>query len=146
MKNTNTALLPIFYIEKVENMYVEYTNPISPPPASPGAAPNSQGLTNSQLVLACYYVLVSWGIHPRSNIDIAPVARFMHLVTGKPYKRVHTSEFYRKLQRVPNFKTDRGLIKDLEVVKRLFLQLELKDASLLVDRELALARQEMSIS
>ncbi|MHB9147660.1 MAG: hypothetical protein ACYC2U_04470 [Candidatus Amoebophilus sp.] len=68
------------------------------------------------MVLACYYVLISWDIQPRVNLDIEHVARFMHLVTRKPYTRIHNSEFYKRLQRPPLLKSDKELIKDLEAV------------------------------
>jgi hypothetical protein len=54
--------------------------------------------------------------------------------------------FYKKLKSVPNFKTDRALIKDLEVLKRSFLAVELKAASLIVEKELQVARQEIKYS
>jgi hypothetical protein len=132
------------YVENLHIEKLEICNTIaSCPSPSPSVATAGLSLSNSQLVLAFHYVLLSWGVQPRITIDIAPIARFMHLVSGKPYKRIHTSEFYKKLQRVPNFKNDKELIKDLTVVKRLLLEVELKEASLLVDREINLASQEI---
>jgi hypothetical protein len=170
MKNTKTTEPSRIHIEKVENLYIDkielatathiYIEKVenlhvgkvelattdtshNGQPAIPNEPSTRSTLTISQLVLAFYYGLKSCGIHPRINVDIAFIARLMHLATAKPYTDVHNSEFYKKLKRVPNFKTDRGLIKDLEIIKSRLLALELKEASLLVDDEITLARQEI---
>ena len=131
----------------VENLHIEkleiFNTTASRPSPISRVATAGLSLSNSQLVLAFYYVLLSWGVQPRITIDIAPIARFMHLVSGKPYKRIHNSDFYKKLQCVPNFKSDKGLIKDLTVVKSLLLEVELKEACLLIDREINLASREI---
>jgi hypothetical protein len=92
-------------------------------------------------VLVCYYVLLSWDLRPRIHANLSDVARFIHALAGIPYKNLDNSDIYRKLQQVPHLKSDRGLLKDLEVVQDLFLQLELKEAYLLVEKEMARARQ-----
>jgi hypothetical protein len=142
MKNANT-LPHMVYMENVHIKTLEIVNTPTTHQSKTSSlgSPPKQELTNSQLVLACYYVLLSWGIHPRGNIDMAPIARFMHLITGRPYKHVHSSEFYKKLKRTPNLKTGKGLIKDLEMLKDLFLRLELKEAALLVEHEINPVRQ-----
>ena len=138
------------YIEKVENLHMDKIGPTTnvtnyyEQPTDHLEPSTSPPLTNSQLVLACYYVLISWGIQPRINLDISHVARFMHLVTRKPYTRIYNSEFYKRLQQAPQLKSDKELIKDLELIKSLFVQLELKDASLLIGKELTLARQKVN--
>jgi hypothetical protein len=101
-------------------------------------------LTNSQFVLAFYYALQSGGFHARVNVDMAFIARLMHLATARPYTDVHNSEFYKKLRRAPNFKPDRALIKDLEVIKSRLLEVGLKEAASLVDKEIILAHQEIN--
>jgi hypothetical protein len=137
------------YIEKVEDFHIGKTEPVTTgkheqpsDPCKPLSGIND--LTNSQLVLFFYYLLGSWGIWPRGNADMASIARAIHLITGKSYKQVNNSEFYKKLKQAPNFKTDKWLIKDLEVVKGVFLQVELKAAALLVDNELKTAHQEIN--
>lgn len=140
------------YIEKVENLHIGKTELASTDtsyykqPPEHHQSPTSPTLTNSQLALAFHYVLKSLGLYARVNIDIASIARFIHAVTGKTYTRIHNSEFYKKLQRVPNSKTDRELIKDLAVVRSVLSQVELKEAALMVDNEIILARQEINLS
>lgn len=151
MDKIELATATHIYIEKVENLHMDKVEPAATTATNYYEQPTdhlepstSSPLTNSQLVLACYYVLISWGIQPRINLDISHVARFMHLVTRKPYTRIYNSEFYKRLQQAPQLKSDKELIKDLELIKSLFVQLELKDASLLIGKELTLARQKVN--
>ncbi len=135
------------YIEKVDNLHMgksDLTNSATSyhqPPNSHHEPSTRPSLTTSQLVLVFYYGLVNLGILPRNHIDIAPIARFMHVITDKSYKNIDNSEYYKKLKRVPNFKTAPFLIKDLEVIKPHLLQVELKEVALLLDldEELKLA-------
>ncbi|MHB9147434.1 MAG: hypothetical protein ACYC2U_03280 [Candidatus Amoebophilus sp.] len=169
MKNTTTIKPSVIYIEKVENLYMDETEQATITnvyiekvenlhmgkvrPTIPSYSKKvtdyhepsyTSPLTNSQLVLACYYVLISWGIQPRVNLDIAQVARFIHLVTSKPYTQIKNSEFYKKLQKAPELKSTKELVKDLQLIKILLGELELAEASLLVDKELTLARQKIN--
>lgn len=173
MKNNTTNIPSTIYVEKVENLYIDeieltpgthlyiekvenlYASRVEP--AITGASydrhqtshhepPTSLTLTNSQQVLTVYYVLDCWGVRPRINADIADIARFMHLLTGRAYTCVDNSVFYKKLKRAPNFKKDQGLIKDLEVINKSLLALDLKEVSLKVDNELRVARQEAKYS
>lgn len=140
------------HIEKVENLYVNRVEPAitgasyDKHPTNPHEPPTSLTLTNSQQVLAVYYVLDSWGVRPRINANISDIARFMHLITGRAYTCVDNSVFYKKLKRAPNFKKDQGLIKDLEVIKKSLLAVELKEVSLKVGTELRVAHQEIKHS
>ena len=62
-----------------------------------------EGYTNSQLVLIFYYFFKQYGLEPRRNIDISPMAKFIHLITGKEFKAITSSDFYKKLNKVQNF-------------------------------------------
>jgi hypothetical protein len=99
--------------------------------------------SNSQLVLIFYYFFKHNGLEPRVNIDIAPIAKFLHLVTGKEFTAVTNSDFYKKLQSVPNFKTDKTLIEDLQAIKPLFQKVQLNEIVKMIDNEIDLARNEM---
>ena len=101
-----------------------------------------QGYTNSQLTLIFYYFFKGNGMEVRKDINIAPVAKFMHLITGKEFTATTNSEFYKKLQKAPNFKSDKELIKDLEVIKPLFEGVQLNDIVKLIDDEIAIAKRE----
>jgi hypothetical protein len=109
----------------------------------PKAKPQLGGYTNSQLVLIFYYFFKQNGIEPRVNIDISPIAKFIHLITGKELKAVTSSDFYKKLLTVPNFKTDKELINDLEVIKPLFKMVQLNEVVKMIENEIDLARIEM---
>lgn len=168
MENTTTNASSLIYIERVENLYIEdkfglatdtqiyiekvehlhmgkrkpATTVTNQPPTDHHGLPTRPTLSNSQLVLVCYYVLLSWDLRPRIHVNLTDVARFIHSITGIPYKNIDNSDIYRKLLLVPHLKSDQGLIKDLEVVQNLFLQLELKEAYLLVEKEITRIRQE----
>lgn len=98
--------------------------------------------TNSQLVLIFYYFLKSAGLEIRKELNIATAAKFMHLITGKPFTESTHSEFYKKLQAAPNEKSDKELIKDLEVIKPLFEAVKLNDATKLIEQEIEIAKTE----
>jgi hypothetical protein len=143
-----------YYIEKVEHLHMDKSDITNNSATSYPQPPNSHHepstgpqLTTSQLVLVFHYTLVSLGIIPRKHIDIAPIARFMHVITDRPYINIDNSDYYKKLKRVPHFKTARSLIKDVEVIKRQLLEVGLKEVALLLelDEELKLACQQINI-
>jgi hypothetical protein len=101
-----------------------------------------KGYSNSQLVLMFYYFLKGSGLEVRRDINVATTAKFIHLITGKEFTKIQNSEFNKKLQKVPNFKSDKELIKDLEVIKPLFQKVELNDIVKLIDAEIEIAKRE----
>lgn len=113
-------------------------------PDQPKGITLSGELTNSQLVLIFFYFLKHSGLEPRRNIDIAPIAKFLHLITGKEIIAIKNSDFYKKLQSVPNFKSDKELIKDLETIKPLFEKVQLTEIVKMIDNEIDMARNEIS--
>ena len=113
------------------------------PATQPKAKPQLGGYTNSQLVLIFYYFFKQNGLEPRVSIDISPMAKFIHLITGREFKAVTSSDFYKKLQTVPNFKTDKELINDLEAIKPLFKMVKLNEVVKMIENEIDLARNEM---
>lgn len=125
-------------ISKIKNLLS-----LEQPPTQPKAKPRLGEYTNSQLVLIFYYFFKQNGLEPRKNIDISPLAKFIHLITGKEFKAVTSSDFYKKLQTVPNFKTDKELINDLEAIKPLFKIVQLNEVVKMIENEIDLARNEM---
>lgn len=101
------------------------------------------GYTNSQLVLIFYYFFKQCGLEPRVNCDIAPMAKFIHAITGKGFTGAPNSDIYKKLQTVPNFKNDKELIADLEAIKPLFQKVELNEVVKMINNEIGIARSEM---
>ena len=95
------------------------------------------------MVLIFYYFFKQNGLEPRVNIDISPIAKFIHLITGKEFNGVTSSDFYKKLQTAPNFKSDKGLINDLETIKPLFKVVQLNEVVKMIENEIDIARNEM---
>ncbi|QHT71186.1 hypothetical protein GXP67_33305 [Rhodocytophaga rosea] len=101
-----------------------------------------ENYTNSQIVLIFYYFFKSNGLEPRKNIDVSPIAKFLHLIIGKEFTEITNSDFYNKLRKVPNFKTDKELIKDLEIIKPLFQMVQLNEIVGMIDNEIDIAHNE----
>lgn len=99
--------------------------------------------TNSQIVLIFYYFFKHSRLEPRVNIDIAPIAKFIHLIIGKELTSITNSDFYKKLQAAPNFKTDKELINDLEAIKPLFKKVLLNEIVKMIENEIDIARAEI---
>lgn len=94
-------------------------------------------LTNSQVVLIFYYFYQHIGLILRKDSNVSDLARFMHLLMGKKYASINSSDYYKKLRNnAPNFKSDNELKKDLLIIKPLFQQAELKEIVKMIDNEI----------
>ena len=117
------------------------------PPENPLVAPSTSSvfndLTNQQQVLIFYYSMLAYGIKPRINVELAPIALFMHLILDKPYKSLQNSDFYKRLQTVPNFQNSKKLIRDLEHIKPFFLRVAWRDPVQLIDNDLLKAHRHL---
>ncbi len=103
---------------------------------APKAKPRLGEYSNSQLVLIFYYFFKYSGIEPRVNTDIAPIAKFLHLITGKEFSNTQNSDFYKKLSKAPNHISDKSLIDDLNHIKPLFQKVELNEIVKMIDNEI----------
>lgn len=101
-----------------------------------GAKGQLNEYTNSQLVLIFYYFFKYLGIEPRKDVDIAPIAKFLHLITGKKFSNTQNSDTYKKLLKVPNHITDKNLKTDLIHIKKLFQKVELNEIVKMIDNEI----------
>jgi hypothetical protein len=75
------------------------------------------------------------------NIDKTDLAKFIHLLLGKPCKRMQNSEIYKKVRKAPNFIRDKALASDLRIVKKVFELYDLSKAIKLVDEEIAMCEK-----
>lgn len=107
---------------------------------TPKAKPRLGEYSNSQLVLIFYYFFKYSGIEPRVNTDIAPIAKFLHLITGKEFSNTQSSDFYKKLSKAPNHVSDKSLIDDLNHIKPLFQKVELNEIVKMIDNEIGQCR------
>lgn len=108
------------------------------------ASPTKQlsAFSNSELVLLFYYFFAENGLTIRESIDIAPIAKFIHLITGKKFTVTTSSDIYKKLKKAPNFKTDKELIKDLEKVKKQFEDFQLNNIAQSMEKEIEICKAE----
>jgi hypothetical protein len=121
---------------KTELRRCEYEQKLETAPNTPKAKPNLGEYSNSQLVLIFYYFFKYSGIEPRVNTDIAPIAKFLHLITGKEFSNTQSSDFYKKLLKAPNHISDKTLISDLNHIKPLFQRVELNEIVKMIDNEI----------
>ncbi len=125
------------------NNWINGREPSSQPTPEQVSSIDFGSYTNSQIVLLFYYFYKLTGLEPRADTDIAPLAKFMHLITGKDFTKVANSDFYKKLQKAPNFKSDKELIKDLTAIKPLFEKVQLLEVAKMIDNETDTARSEI---
>jgi len=125
-----TELLRCEYLQKLET----YT-------PTPETEPRLGKYTNSQLVLIFYYFFKGLGIELRRDTDIAPIAKFLHLITGKKLSKIQNSDFYIKLSKAPNFNADKSLFDDLNYIKPSFEAVGLNNVVRLIDNEIDLCRR-----
>jgi|GEM_PF-5188090 hypothetical protein len=96
--------------------------------------------TQSQIILLVHFYIKSMGID-LVNIDKTDLAKFIHLLLGKPCKRMQNSEIYKKVRIAPNFIRDKALASDLRIVKKVFELYDLSKAIKLVDEEIAMCEK-----
>lgn len=121
---------------KTELSRCEFEQKLETHTTTPKEKPRLGEFTNSQLVLIFYYFFKYSGIELRVNTDVAPIAKFLHLVTGKEFSNTQSSDFYKKLSKAPNHISDKNLIDDLNHIKPLFQKVELNEIVKMVDNEI----------
>lgn len=99
--------------------------------------------SNSQIVLIFFYFFKFTGIEPRVTTDIAPIAKFLHLITSKNFSKTPNSDFYKKLSQAPNHVGNKQLLKDLKLIKPLFADVELNEIVKMIDNEIDLCQSEI---
>lgn len=139
---SSTVNYPTWCIQKIEILKKELIFQEQNQPPLEVNQGQSVIFSNNQLVLIFYYFFKYCGIEPRISIDIAPLAKFMHLVTGKKLTTIQNSDFYKRWGKAPNYKDNKELIKDLEFIKPLFEQVDLKEIVKQIDNEIDTARIE----
>ncbi len=99
--------------------------------------------TDSQIVLIFHYFFEYLGIN-RSITDVAPLAKFIHLITGKKLTTTQSSNIYHKLLKAPNFNKNDKLKKDLQAIRPFFEQVQLMEIYEAIDNEIKTCTTERS--
>ncbi|MCO5948087.1 hypothetical protein [Mucilaginibacter flavidus] len=97
--------------------------------------------SNAQVVLIFHYFYEYCKLKS-VIIDKTTLAKFIHLVVGKRVTKIANSEFYKKLNKAPNFGSNKPLIQDLEVIKTLFQDVELSEIVELIETEIKTAHRK----
>lgn len=93
-------------------------------------------ITKGRQLLTIYFFLKAFKIEHRTNQNISSVARFLHLLTGTKFTTIQNSEIYKKYQKMPYYKTNEQLLKDLLFIKPYFEELILTEALVLINAEI----------
>jgi len=126
---------------EAELAHYKYENHLETYTPTPETESRLGKYTNSQLVLIFYYFFKGLGIELRRDTDIAPIAKFLHLITGKKLSKIQNSDFYIKLSKAPNFNADKSLFDDLNYIKPSFEAVGLNNVVRLIDNEIDLCRR-----
>ena len=102
-----------------------------------------KAFTETQWVLVYYYFFKYLGIEVRKNTNIATIARFIHLGTDTKFTTNQNSDIYKKLSKAPNINTNKQLVKDLTIIKSLFIKFEIKEVIQLIDSEIVKFKNEL---
>ncbi len=79
------------------------------------------GLTNAQLAMLFYFFFKHVGVEIRSGVDIAPVAKLVHLLSNKPISKLPNSDIYKMLAKAPSIHpSPEKNIGDMEIIKSRF--------------------------
>lgn len=145
--------------DNLECKFYSHVDPVKSKPSNPAVELNNlltEGLnesvqiqspgqySNSQLVLIFFYFFKFNRLEIRRDVDIAPIAKFIHLITGKDFTTTANSDFYTKLRKAPNFKGDKGLMRDLQAIKPLFEAVQLNEVAKMIQNEIEIAFNERS--
>jgi hypothetical protein len=103
-------------------------------------------LSSSQIAIAFYYGMSAFGLQPRKTETghITDFARFLHLLTGKPFKKIGDSDYYDKLKHAPNFVDDQKLVNELLAVRNAFEAVGFKAPLPAIDKEISTARNAIA--
>lgn len=93
------------------------------------AQTNSPSFTNAQWVFLVYFFFKAYKLEIRTDIDIAPVAKFIQLITGKKPIVPENSDIYKMLGKAPSIHLSKEKnISDMELIKKKFESYGLKKA------------------
>ena len=103
-------------------------------------------ITKARQLLAIYYLLkAGFNLEHRVSGNVSQIAKFVHLMTGTKFTAIQNSDIYKKYLKMPNYKKDKELIKDLKYVRSYFSELALYNVVQLIDTEIEKAKKEISV-
>jgi len=101
-------------------------------------------ITKARQLLAIYYLLkAGFNVEPRVSGNVSQIAKFVHLMTGTKFTTIQNSDIYKKYLKMPNYKKDKELIKDLKYIKTYFSDLSLHNVVEMINAEIEKAKNEL---
>ena len=105
--------------------------------------PQFGSFTQTQIIIVFYYFFKLNRLEIRTDIDVAPVAKFIHLLVGKEFKTIQNSDIYKKLSLAPDIKVGAELIKDLVIIKPFFEMVQLTEIVKMIDNDISIAQRSV---
>ena len=91
--------------------------------------------SDARIVLIFHYFFQYVGIN-RLTTDVAPLAKFIHLITGKKFTTTQNSNIYPKLRAAPIFNGNDKTKSDLQAIRPFFEQVQLIEICKMIDSEI----------
>ncbi|XWN35382.1 MAG: hypothetical protein ROO73_01150 [Roseivirga sp.] len=80
--------------------------------------------------------MIALNAKPRHTVDMATVARLLHLALGIPLQRIDRSTLYKQLRNTPDTTRPQVLKGDLQTIRPAFEKVNFKKGLLAIDRDL----------
>jgi hypothetical protein len=99
--------------------------------------------TRSRQTIAMNYLFQSVGLKVRGEISVVSLARLAHLLSAMPYEDANDTSIGKMMKKLPDMTQNKHYEKDLEFVRKHFVDVQLKEAVELIDKELALLEKKL---
>ncbi len=104
--------------------------------------------TQKQQVLALFFLMEAFGIKTHSGTDMTKLSALYHLILGVPFHdfvRLKNTNIYKSIRVAPQVvNSDKHLLKNLEVIKPYFENVNLLNAVELINKQINSCKQNIS--
>lgn len=104
--------------------------------------------TQKQQVLALFFLMEAFGIKTHSGTDMTKLSALYHLILGVPFHDFHklkNTNIYKSIRIAPQVvKSDKHLLKNLEIIKPYFVNVNLLNVVELINQQIKSCKQNIS--
>lgn len=97
------------------------------------------GNTKTRSRLALYFLVKAAGVEPRTGSAVSALAKLAHFITGEKLTTLNNSNTYKFYLQMPDYKTAKGRLEDLNFIRPFFEELGMNKALDLIDSEIVRA-------
>ncbi len=101
------------------------------------------GNTKTRSRLALYYLVKAAGVEPRADSAVSALAKLAHFITGEKLTTLNNSNTYKFYLSMPEYKTAKGRLEDLNYIRPFFEELGMNKALDLIDAEMVKTNAEL---